>query len=77
MGTLGGFQRRYGNGRRVFYGSLWTLYTFLLICAVVGGLSSGSVGLALVAVVLACLTGMYAYRIWTWQARRLWLLILF
>lgn len=77
MGVMGGYQRRYGNGRRVFYGSLWTLYTVILFAAVIGGMSNGSVGAALLCVVLGCLTGMYAYRIWTWRARRLWLLILF
>jgi len=32
---------------------------------------------ALICVVLMCLAGYYAYRIWTWRARRLWLLIIF
>lgn len=74
---LGRPLRRYGNGRRVFYGGLWSLYT--LICAVgtVSWLSQGLFSAALLGIVLACLMGWYAYRIWTWRARRLWLLIFF
>lgn len=77
MGVMGGYQRRYGNGRRVFYSCLWSLYTLILFAAAIGGLSNGSVLAALACAVLGCLTAMYVYRIWTWRARRLWLLILF
>ena len=69
--------RRYGNGRRVFYGGLWSLYTLIFAVGTVSALSNGSLLVALLGAGLSCLTGMYAYRIWTWRARRLWLLILF
>jgi hypothetical protein len=82
--------RWYGNGRRVIFGSLWTFYTavsaaillFTLLTALVvsmaqpGTLLSVSPGV-LVLGLLTFLTGSYAYRIWTWRARVLWLLIFF
>ncbi len=71
-----GVYRPYSNGRRLFYGCLWSLYTVLLAIATVSSLSSSPV-VALVCAVLMCLAGFYAYRIWTWRARRLWLLIIF
>ena len=67
----------YGNGRRVFYGSLWSFYTVLLVVAFVQLMSNGSFTSALLSAGLAFLTGFYSYRIWTWRARRLWLLIIF
>jgi len=70
-------RRWYGNGRRIFYGSLWSFYTVLLAIVFVQLLSKGSFTSALLSAGLALLTGFYAYRIWTWQARRLWLLIIF
>lgn len=69
--------RRYGNGRRVFYGGLWSLYTLLFAVGTVSCLSKGLFAAALFGVVLVCLMGMYVYRIWTWRARHLWLLIFF
>lgn len=66
----------YGNGRRVCYGSLWAFYTVVLVLGGFFSLVNGQVE-GLVALVLGALTGRYAYRIWTWQARRLWFLIIF
>jgi hypothetical protein len=61
----------------VFYGSLWSFYTAILAIAFVHFLSIGSFTTALFSAGLALLIGNYAYRIWTWRARRLWLLIFF
>ena len=68
--------RPYSNGRRIFYGCLWSLYTVLPTIATISGLSTSPL-VSLICVVLMCLTGYYAYRIWMWRARRLWLLIIF
>lgn len=70
-------RRRYGNGRRVFYGGLWSFYTLLFAIGFVSLLSAGNVGAGFLSAGLALLTGIYAYRIWTWRARHLWLLIFF
>lgn len=70
-------RRRYGHGRRVFYGGLWSFYTVVLAIAFVQFLSNGSITSALFSAGLGLLTGVYAYRIWTWRARHLWLLIFF
>jgi hypothetical protein len=67
----------YGNGRRVFYGGLWSFYTVVLALAFIHYLSVGSFTNALLSGGFALLIGIYAYRIWTWRARRLWLLIFF
>jgi len=69
-------RRPYGNGRRCFYGTLWSVYTLALFA---GGIAtaSKSAGPALLFFAVSGLAGWYAYRIWTYRARRLLLLILF
>ncbi|HEV7647452.1 MAG TPA: hypothetical protein VGP26_04760 [Actinophytocola sp.] len=67
----------YSQGQRAFYGSTWTLWTILLF---VGGMTLFGQELiwqGLIALALCGLTVRYAYRIWTWQARRLFFLIVF
>lgn len=67
-----GLRAPYSEGRRVGYGLLWTGWTLLLAIAGVGLLPHGStVFPGLIAFALAIITGRYAYRIWTWQAKRL------
>jgi hypothetical protein len=75
LGQLG--LRRYGNGRRVFYAGLWGFYTVALICGFVGSVAQANAGAALLCLVLAAVTGNYTWRIWTYRARHLWLLIFF
>lgn len=70
-------RRRYGNGRRVFYGGLWSLYTLVLALACIHFLSVGPFSAAFFSAVIGLLTSIYAYRIWTWRARHLWILIIF
>lgn len=70
-------RRRYGNGRRVFYAGLWGVYTVALVCGFFGGVAQANAGAALLCLVLAAVTGSYAWRIWTYRARHLWLLIFF
>ena len=70
-------QHWYGNGRRIAYGSLWVFWTVMLVVVGFSLLSNGSALYGLIALALAVLTGRYAWRIWTWQARRLIFLIIF
>ncbi len=70
-------QRRYSNGRRIFYAGLWAFYTVALVCGIFAAAAQGNAGAALLCLLLAAVTGSYAWRIWTYRARRLWLLILF
>lgn len=60
------------RGKRLFYGLLWTGWTLLLAIAGCSLLLRGStIFSGLLALALAVITGRYAYRIWTWQAKRL------
>ena len=62
----------YGHGRRLVYGLLWTGWTLLLGLGGLFALPHGGTFLGgLLALGLAVITGRYAYRIWTWQAKRL------
>ena len=64
--------RPYGEGKRLFYGLLWTGWTLLLAIGGCSLLPHGSTVFAgLIAFSLAIITGRYAYRIWTWRAKRL------
>ena len=66
----------YGLGRRTIYGGLWAFYAAVLVIAGFAALVGGNaVGLLTLAV--GCAAAVYSYRIWTWQARHLWLLIFF
>lgn len=69
--------RPYGAGRRLIYGLLWACWTLLLLAAGFGTLFNGQIAPGLLGLVLATLAGRYDYRIWTWQARHLWFLIIF
>jgi hypothetical protein len=67
-----GLKTPYSEGKRIGYGLLWTGWTLLLAIAGVNLLPHGSTVLSgLIAFALAIITGRYAYRIWTWQAKRL------
>jgi hypothetical protein len=62
----------YSEGKRFVYGLLWTGWTLLLAIAGFSLLPHGStVFSGLIAFALVIITGRYAYRIWTWQAKRL------
>jgi hypothetical protein len=64
--------RPYSEGKRLFYGLVWTGWTLLLAIAGCSLLPHGStIFSGLLAFALAIITGRYAYRIWTWQAKRL------
>ncbi len=64
--------RPYSEGKRLFYGLLWSGWTLLLAIAGFSLLPHGStIFSGLLAFALAIITGRYAYRIWTWQAKRL------
>lgn len=69
--------RPYSNGKRILYGLLWTFWTTILTIGGFSLLSSGLVLYGLIALALAVLTGRYAWRIWTWQARTLIFFIVF
>ena len=69
--------RPYGQGRRAFYGLLWTFWTIVLFAGAVGLFSESQTVPGLVALALAAITLRYTYRIWTWQARRLVFFIVF
>ncbi|GAB3136061.1 hypothetical protein GCM10027258_09510 [Amycolatopsis stemonae] len=69
--------RPYSEASRAGYGLLWTVWTVVLA---IGGfvlLGHGSVFAGLVGLVLAALALRYAWRIWTWQAKRLIFFIVF
>ncbi len=64
--------RPYSEGKRLFYGLLWSGWTLLLAIAGFSLLPHGStIFSGLLAFALAIITGRYAYRIWTWRAKRL------
>jgi hypothetical protein len=69
-------RRPYGEGQRKFYGLFWFGWTALLAVGGLTALFSGQVVLGLFALALAALAGRYGFRIWTWRARRLTILIL-
>jgi hypothetical protein len=69
-------RRPYSQGRRALYGLLWAGWTALLVIGGFVGLFSDQILGGLVAVMLGVLAGWYDFRIWTWQARRLWFLII-
>jgi hypothetical protein len=67
----------YSQGKRAFYGLTWTFWTIVLIVAAFTMFNTDMVGQGLLALALSGATGYYAYRIWTWQARRLVFFIFF
>lgn len=67
----------YSEAKRVGYGLLWTAWTLVLT---IGGfvlLSNASVFPGLIGLALGALSASYAWRIWTWQAKRLIFFIVF
>lgn len=67
----------YSQGKRAFYGLTWTFWTVALIIGAFTMFKTDMVGQGLLALALSGATGYYAYRIWTWQARRLVFFIVF
>ncbi|EOD65364.1 hypothetical protein [Amycolatopsis vancoresmycina] len=67
----------YSQGKRAFYGLTWTFWTIALIAAAFTMFTTDLVGQGLLALAVSGATGYYAYRIWTWQARRLIFFIIF
>jgi hypothetical protein len=65
------------SGRRAGYGLLWTAWTIVLTIAGFALLGHGSVVSGLLGLALAALALRYAWRIWTWQAKRLIFFIVF
>jgi hypothetical protein len=66
-----GVIKPYSNTSRILYGSWWTFLTALFVLAFFISTAAGAPGGMLVSLVVAGLCGQYAYRLWTWQARRL------
>jgi hypothetical protein len=60
---------------RVLCGICWAVVTVGLALAGLGAILSGSPGGAILCFVIAALSGLYDYRIWTLKTSRLWLLI--
>ena len=73
----GATRPRYSNGKRLFYSGLWALYTVALMIGAFTLIGGGNPGTGAISLVLACATGLYSYRIWTYQAKRLWILVVF
>ncbi|MEV6647207.1 hypothetical protein [Amycolatopsis sp. NPDC051371] len=69
--------RPYSEGRRVGYGLLWTAWTVVLMIAGFTMMGQSTVFGGLLALALSALAGRYAWRIWTWQAKRLIFFIVF
>jgi hypothetical protein len=69
--------RPYSEAKRAGYGLLWTAWTIVLTIGGFVALSNASVFPGLVGLVLAALSLRYAWRIWTWQAKRLIFFIVF
>jgi hypothetical protein len=66
----------YSQGKRTFYGITWAIWTILLFTGGISAMSSGAVAAGLLAWILAALTAHYDWRIWSWQAKHLWFLII-
>jgi hypothetical protein len=69
--------RPYSEGKRAGYGLLWSAWTVLLTIGGFVQFSNGSVLAGFAGLGLAALALRYAWRIWTWQARRLIFFIVF
>jgi hypothetical protein len=67
----------YSEGRRVGYGLLWTAWTVVLMIGGFTMMGQSSVFGGLLALALSALAGRYAWRIWTWRAKRLIFFIVF
>jgi hypothetical protein len=62
----------YSNGKRIFYGLMWTWWSFAFTIGFLAACSAGSAVPILFFLVITPFLYRYAYRIWTWQARSLW-----
>jgi hypothetical protein len=67
----------YSQGKRAFYGILWAFWTAVLLIAGISAVAASSAGIGLLMLVLGIVTAAYDWRIWTWQAKHLWFLIIF
>ena len=67
----------YSEARRAGYGLLWTAWTVVLAIGGFVMLGHGSVFGGLLGLALSALALRYAWRIWTWQAKRLIFFIVF
>ena len=76
-----GLIKPYSQFSRFAYGSWWTFITVVIAIASFGALFAGGGGGVLwglfIGPALGFLAGRYAYRLWTWQARRLVFFIIF
>ncbi|HEX5400887.1 MAG TPA: hypothetical protein VFX16_01150 [Pseudonocardiaceae bacterium] len=59
------------------YGITWAVWTLLLFVGAVAAMSSDSAGTGLLLLALGCVTAVYDWRIWTWQAKHLWFVVIF
>jgi hypothetical protein len=69
--------RPYTEGKRALYGTLWAVWTVILLIGGISAMTAGSVGTGLLILLLGLLAATYDWRIWTWQATHLWFLIIF
>jgi hypothetical protein len=67
----------YGRGKRMFYGLLWSFWTFAFAYGGFILLATGHVAAGMACLVLSIIAGKYTHRIWTWQAKHLWFFIIF
>lgn len=70
-------RRPYSEAKRIGYGLVWVTWTLLLFLSTCLNFSGGDFLAGLVCLALTVIAGRYAYRIWTYKARRLWILIVF
>ena len=70
-------QRPYSQFQRVAYGLCWTAISVVLVVGFFVGVATGEAVGGLVAGLLGLVASRYAYRLWTWQARRLVFFIIF
>lgn len=64
----------YSRRRRNAYAALWAIYTLVLAISGMLALAAGN-SIGLLTLLIASTAGFYTYRIWTYAAKRLWLLI--
>ena len=67
----------YSQGKRIGYSLIWAFWTFAFALGCISLMGNGSVLVGLLSGVLAFFAGRYTYRIWTYQAKRLWFFIVF
>jgi hypothetical protein len=67
----------YSQGKRAFYGIMWAIWTVLLFIGAFSAISAASVGTGLLMLAVGFVAAIYDWRIWSWQAKHLWFLIIF